>query len=660
MRGRGSFSRRTAHRLVGLALAIACTGQIMAWCADSSRSTADTPDPESPIRIFHMSSRINYSPAEWSVLTQRSSAVVGLDNHGYDYPGALPRFAREAPDTPAFAFSDSLAITPDWCDDRFPAIDVDETSFFHSSEPASMVARVLGTSKVEIYWHADSRESPAAHVESCSYRAYYKTVAYVLESSATPAGSYRVEAEVPAHTLTTGQSPIYTWRCSSCSSNRYYRVSSRLADGAIVPYSWPVRPRRKTSEVLWLVLRPAGPGVVEFEAYVRGRPLPPPSQFVIERQARYDKDRFYPIASASSLRPISLSRSFATYSGTVALNGSSYVRVRFGSATYPDNGDSILYSGGTSRHNNRSLTVYGSMALRPTSPVLRDVLAGRARTVVDAGAEGLFLDFVHDNVGRLYSGGNSGNLLAPVSSSEESEFGPGYRAAAEALLDDLHERVPGLSILFNGLYVPSTTQSAREAYVPRSEGTFVEYFAFDELGRNLYDRIPQAFDAIIDHSHRPPADANDTSRGKLSLLATRGSADEVDKRRIGLALYLLVSHPNVLWQYSTAEYYTDVTWLPEFSIPLGPPLIPALNDYSDLFYRPGTSAILQRAFENGLVLYNHTSKSQTIELGEPLSPVLIRPGLDPILGGTGSYEVGIPVNRIEMASLDAVILLRTP
>jgi hypothetical protein len=607
-----------------------------------------------------MSSRIDYSPAEWSVLTQRSSAVVGLDNHGYDFPGAVPRFAREASDTPVFAFSDALAITPGWCDDRFPAIDVDETSFFHSSEPASMVARVLGTSKVEIYWHADSRENPAAHVGLCSYRDRYQTVAYVLESSETPGGSYRVLDEVPAHTLTTEQSPIYRWSCSQCRSSRHYRVSSRLSNGRIVPYSWPVRPQRRSSEVLWLVLRPAGPGVVEFEAYVRGRHLPPPSQFVIERQARYDKSEFYPIASASALRPSSRSRRFATYSGTVALDRYSYVRVRFGAATYPDGGDSILYSGGTSRRNNRSLTVYGSMALRPTSLTLRDVLAGRARAVLDAGAEGLFLDFVHDNVERLYSGGDSGNLLAPVSSSEESEFGPGYRAAVEALLDNLHEQVPGLSILFNGLYVPSATQSAREAYVPRTEGTFVEYFAFDDLGRYLYERIPQAFDAIIDHSHRPPADLNDTSRGKISLLATRGSADEVDKRRIGLALYLLVSHPNVLWQYSTADYYTDVTWLPEFSLPLGPPLIPALSDYSDLFYRPGASAILGRAFENGLVLYNQASKSQVIDLGEPLFPVLIRAGLDPILGGTGSYELGIPVSRIEIAALDAVILLRNP
>jgi hypothetical protein len=406
------------------------------------------------------------------------------------------------------------------------------------------------------------------------------------------------------------------------------------------------------------MLRPAGPGLVEFEAFVRARPLPPRSQFILERQASYDKATFYPIATASTFTPVS--STFAKYSGTVALDGNAYVRVRFGSVTYPEANDSVLYAGGTSRRNNRSLTRYGSMALRPTSLILRDVLAGRARSAVDLGVDGLFLDFVHDNVDRLYNGGHNGNLLAPVSSSEGSEFGAGYRAATETLLVNLHEQVPEVSILFNGLYVPATLQSAREAYVPRTEGMFVEYFAFDNLGRNLDDRVPTAFDAIIAHSHRLPTDWSDTSRGKLSLLATRGSADDVDKRRIGLALYLLVSHPNVMWQYSTADYYKDVTWLPEFSVPLGLPRVPALNSYSDLFYWPGTSAILGRAFENGLVLYNHTSRSQAVDLGEALFPVLLQPGLDPILGGTGSYGVGIPVSRIEIPAKDAVILLRTP
>ena len=657
MRSRSSFLRRTSHGLVGLAVTIACTALFATWCAEAA-GTAGTTGRESPIRIFHMSSRVDYSPAEWSVLTQKSSAVVGLDGHGYEFPGALPQFSREAPDTPAFAFSDALAFSADWCDDRFPAIDVDETSFFHSSEPASIVARVTGTSKVGLYWHADSREDPVTHVGFCTYRDYYRTVAYVMESSATPGGPYSVLAEVPAHTLTTEQSPIYWWSCSPCSTSRYYRVSSRLSDGTIVPYSWSARPQNTTSSVLYLVLRPAEPGVVEFEALVRATPLPPPEQFILEKQARYEKTEFVPIASATQFTQ--LSRNFAKYSGTVAIDRNSYVRVRFGTVTYPESSDSILYSGGTSRRNNRSLTTYGSMALRPTSILLREVLAGRARAIVDAGGDGLFLDFVHDNIGRLYNGGRSGTLLAPVSSSEELEFGPGYRAAAEAMLDSLHAQVPEVSTLFNGLYVPTTIASAREAYVPRTDGMFVEYFAFDNRGRNLYDRIPQAFDAIIAHSHRAPTDPSDTSRGKISLLASRGSADEVDKRRVGLALYLLVSHQNVMWQYSTAEYYRDVTWLPEFSLPLGPALIPALNDYSDLFYWPGTSAILRRAFENGLVLYNHTSASQSIDLGEPLFPVLIQPGLDPILGGTGRYEVGIPVSRIDITSLDAVILLRTP
>ncbi len=657
MRGRSSFSRRRSHRSIGLAVATACTAMIAAWCADTASSIAETPGPGSPIRIFHLASRTDYSSAEWSVLTQRSSAVVGLDNHGYDFPGALPRFVREAPNTPAFAFSDSLAFSPDWCDDRFSAVDVDEASFFHSSEPASMVARAVASSKVALYWHADSRESPEAHVGSCAYRDYYKTVAYLLEYSSTPGGSYRLLAEIPAHSQTADQTPIYSWTCSSCSTRRYYRVRSRLSDGTIVPYSWPVRPQSMFPAIFYLVLRPAGPGVVEFEALVRTDSLLPPSQFIVERQARYEKSVFYPVGSATTYTPIS--SKFATYSGTVALGRNSYVRVRFGAVSYPNGSDSILYSGGTSRRNNRSLTRYGSMALRPTSVILRDVLAGRARAVVDLGADGLFLDFVHDNVGRLYNGGNSGNLIAPVSTSEESEFGPGYRAAAEALLDNLHQQVPAASRLFNGLYVPTTTRSAREAFVPRTEGMFVEYFAFDNLGRNLDDRIPEAFDAIIAHSHRPPTDLNDTSRDRLSLLATRGSANEVDKRRIGLALYLLVSHPNVMWQYSTADYYRDVTWLPEFSIPLGPPLIPALNAYSDLYWGR-TDAMLRRAFENGLIIYNHSDSSHTIDLGEPLSPVLLQPGLDPILGGTGSYGVGIPVSRIEIPSKDAVILLRNP
>jgi hypothetical protein len=613
-------------------------GLILVLMAAAASGTTNAATATSPVKIFQLVSRTEYSPEEWTVLTQKASVVISLDNSGNTFPGALPQFVSDAPGTPVYTFADSLAVFNGWCDDRFAPLDVDENSFFHSSEPASMVAQTLGASTVTLNWHADSREDPQTNVKWCADRNYYKTVTYFVESASTPGGVYTTVAQVAA-----GASPIYPiyrWSCSSCSPSRYYRVSSRLSDGRTVPYSWPLRPVSASSAILWVALRPAGTGLVELEASVKAQPLPAPSTFVIEKQDRYDKTMFVPLGTATSLTPTG--GSYGRYKATVPLSAFSNIRVRLGSLRYPADNDSILYVGSASRRNNRSLTKYQSMVLRPMSPVVRGVLATRARAAVDLGADGVLLDFVHDNVGRLYSGLRSGNLIAPVSAAEQSQFGPGYKAAVNAMLDGLSASVPGASILFNGLYVAGSLPTVLDDFLPRTEGMFVEYFAFDNLGRNLDDRIRVAFETLIAQSHQ---------RGKLSLLATRGAVTDLAKRRIGLALYLLISNPNVMWQYSTIEYYKDVTWLPEFEIPLGQPLVPTLAAYSDLYYTAGSDALLRRKFANGVVIYNHGTTTRSVDLGEPLRPLLLQ---------SGAYSLGIAVSRIDLAPKDGAILLRNP
>jgi putative glycosyl hydrolase-like family 15 (GHL15) protein len=627
--GRGNEPMKRCGLLAALMVAAAVSG------------TTNGATAASPARIFQLVSRTEYSPEEWTILTRKASAVISLDNSGNDFPGALPQFVRDAPGTPVYTFADSLAVFRGWCDVRFAPLDVDEPSFFHSSEPASMVAQTQGASSVGLYWHADAREDPQTNVKWCADRNYYKTVSYVVESAATPGGAYTTVAQVAVQsTGTSAIYPIYRWSCSSCSPSRYYRVSSRLSDGRTVPYSWALRPVSSSSAILWVALRPAGAGLVEIEASVKAQPLPAPSTFVIEGQDRYDKTRFYQLGTATSLTP--QGGAYGRYKATIPLNPNSNIRVRLGSLPYPADNDSILYTGYSSRRNNRSLTKYDSMVLRPTSPVLRGVLATRAQAALDLGADGVLLDFVHDNVGRLYSGLRSGNLIAPISASEQSQFGPGYKAAVNAMLDGLQASVPGASFLFNGLYVASSMSTVLDDFLPRTEGMFVEYFAFDNLGRNLDDRIRVAFETLIAQSHQ---------RGKLSLLATRGAVTDLAKRRIGLALYLLISHPNVMWQYSTMEYYKDVTWLPEFEIPLGQPLVPALAAYSDLYYTAGSDALLRRKFANGVVIYNHGTTTRSVDLGEPLRPLLLQ---------SGAYSLGIAVSRIDLAPKDGAILLRNP
>jgi putative glycosyl hydrolase-like family 15 (GHL15) protein len=154
----------------------------------------------------------------------------------------------------------------------------------------------------------------------------------------------------------------------------------------------------------------------------------------------------------------------------------------------------------------------------------------------------------------------------------------------------------------------------------------------------------------------------DTPPDKLNGVVSYGDVNFFRARIFAFASYLLGYSPNK----ETTYYYTPneftLTYLPEWNLKIGSPLVNKVSVYD---YKVGN--YYQRAFENGMVLVNpYGSATGSINLGSDYQKLIITTDIDvKVINGNSKVAIGElnqlqleTVTSVEIAPYSAVILIK--
>ena len=583
--------------------------------------------PSSPVQAVASVNRSQFSPLEWDALVNEFDMVIGLTAAGYDFPGRIDEFRAVNQTTPVLTYVELTGIQGgNIGDDRYDQYDVVEDVFFHTAEPASL--RVYNVSGgLAMTWIRDSRDRSGGAYTAPGVEEY------LIEKAPSETGPWS-EAIAP---FAEDGSFFHTVTLPGADTSAWYRIRSRLADDRIVDYAWPTQPDTSPTVIVSGIF--VG---TTFSAVVYG-PDAPTDPADLRLQVDVNRNRVWePQEHVVATDRVSLGDGYWEYSGTTgsAVPTANY-RFRLTNVSgvgAPADGES--YS--PSRRNSRLQTRFGAFIFKPDHPLAETIHTQRLHDALDAGYNGLHLDFAYDDMSPTWI---SAADVVPREQAEADNLPNSVRD----LIGVLQADQPNAIIHFNGYFVAENPANFY-AYLDEATGAAFEFFVFGfQHGvTEIHPSTTRSVDNIIETSHQ---------RNKNSVAVTLEAADNVVARLKALALYLVIAHEKIYFAYTSTDHQS-VDWYPEYRVPLGTPLIPTLDGSNHV--HPSSPNVVFRKYTHGQVLFNLSETTPfVLDLPETHYRLSVTGGLDPIVGGDGRAFY-VPVDRVTIAPRDGVILVTDP
>jgi len=656
----------------------------------------------SPVRIVqHTNSAPRDIDQQELAALGESQFVIGIDDHGYGMvdgdtaPASHTGFSKAYPNVPHIGFYGGTDMYQVWCEDeRFRVGDLHEDVFFHTTDPASLNIIQTGGG-LQFYFVADDRADPANHVQYCAYKNLYQVIDHVVESADSELGTFTTVNGLTYAADPNADGSILTATCGGCSASKYYRVRSLLQEASgtrLIEYSWPQKPIVPTGPVFaWGYTNDQR----TFDAlvYAPDGNLPADAKVLVEQPGLLDAGMnglVQTVGTASSHS--SPQTNFGLYHGALSLSTDSFrwswtYRFKTGTTSLPAGRDTYSMWG-SRRNNNRGMTQFTGQAVKPFHTVQKDLILNRLQVLIKNGALGSYLDFYHDNihgcVSICYDPDGCDMICsyqdnrAWTSEKEENDHGFYMHEQAAAALAYWKKELPGV-FLAHGYHMVTNQARANEWYYPHSDGSHVEFFAFDHLDNPILERIPNGlFEELIKEGHQGNRKYILMSHFAQNYTTDFSTGAKRFQRETSLGAYLLVAHMNVYFGSVVHNNYLQVAYFPEWRVPLGKPAQLALGQYSDLWVKKTDDYLLMRRFENGLVVFNNTlgrrdipeapkGLVQTFDLPGPMQRMRISGGYDPILHdpsqnriGNGQITYDAATSTVTLAPGEAAIFLVGP
>lgn len=559
---------------------------------------------KSPIKLMAVLNRMSplssISDKELDLLSSRYQMIAGLDGHGYDFPGAIGKLRRRNKSMPVLCYSAAMDIIPA-NDPRVPDLDVDETGFFHSADPASFRALRINND-VQIWFLQDAR-GRKSHEHYTPPGVEYYLVEYALSENGPWQELERVPAKSTRHVI--AELASYRVFDKSPAAGRWYRVRSKIGTKPDpVPYSWPSQAETVKEALPVAVVNPGKSFAI---AYVGDSA---PSAGEVSLEVDLDQDRIFGEENERfHASAVKYKNNVAIFYGTAPKNTRICYRgvVRSKKLKVPVEGS---YTG-QNTYNNRLQSRYGSHIIKPDSPQWQKVLSQRLADGLRAGYNGIRLDFTYDSVEIAWISN------AAVSERERDEHDR-IPASMMRLFDALKKEHPSALIDINGYFV-FKDKSNYAKYLDHVDGADIEFFAYNLDSRKLLDTVFEAMRALFETSRR----------NKFVVAKSSVTADNVGGRITVLALYLLAFNDNTFYCNTTDGSDQSLPYFPEYDIPLGNPL----RDISESKQLQQANGLLVREYENGLAVFNPTK--QRIEIKTDFLRLGITTGFTVLFGVSG-------------------------
>ncbi len=585
---------------------------------DTGEDAARTPDrrePNTPRLGFSFNKARGLTGEEWSALTQYADLVLGLDGHGYDFPGLLDDFRAARPDVPLYCFVTAMAMQrQDINDWRFKRLDHDETAFLHVGDPASFKA-VIVNGKTRLFWVRDYRISP-----SSGYPNPPGVTSYQIESAPAKDGPWTGEGQPMPENGTA----YYEARTSAADPNRWYRLRSRLADtGEYAAYSWPTRP--DAAAVGFTYMKVAQD--LTFTAGIWGEGPQNPSSVVLE-WGRAGQWGYASIATAKGPTVDGVTE----YTGRVTRYPSSghwVIRLRDTSR----NVTSMMFE--PARRNNRLIDRFGAHFFKPDHPLGLSVHKGRLAEAEALGLAGMRLDFVVDSYPTW---------LAPAAPVGEDAAWADIEPRTIAMLDELKAAYPRMKLVLNGISVTSHYTGIYD-FLPHADGADCEYIGWSSPNATEPFRDADMLDGVIGVAH---------VRQRPVTGYSYAAADNIDARITSIARYWLIFTPHVYYHYQTADAHQSVDYFPEYDIDMGHPVRPLLASRADLI----DGGIYRREYTRGTACYNPGSSPVLVNFASPRYVVRLHGGRSPKQGGGGYFQYEGPATSTVLAGKRGALVLK--
>lgn len=598
-------------------------------------ASAGTKSFESPVRLCaflnRQSPQTAYTSKELDFIATAFDMVVGLDGHGYDFPGVVAEVRKRNANLTILAHADTMAIQPHG--DRFAALDVEEEVFWHSADPAGLHVR-SNDARGLVCFRQDARARSMSRHYSCP-----GVKRYHIEVGTGPEGPFRALVEP----LEESGVPFYVRAVRALRAAEHVRVRTELADGRIVAYSWAGQPELAPTALL---LASPAPGD-RFVVLCDGPDCPEQAEEValvcdFDGTGRFGDSRSGAIPAR---QPAQARRSWAglqVYEGEFRKPAGRHVAYRAEVArtqlSAPAAGES--YQSGD--YNNRiQMPQFGAFLVRPSHAQWRAQLDQRLRDALRAGFNGINLDFAFDSFVPP-----TWKATSAPARALEAEHGK-LPAAVESLLGHLAQRHPRAKILFNGLFTVQNAENYHR-YVRQVTGAGIEFFAFG-VDPDATEIDARTGEALLGLWKTRQAE-------RLVVARAGGRADNTAARLTSLALYLLLADEHTYYAYQTDTTTQDLPYFPEWDVPLGDPL-EQIDDLADVV-DPARESLAARQFANGWVYFNAAKSETTVQLPARMQRVAIRGGLSDRLGGNGALKY-TEVDRLMLRPGEAAILLRT-
>ncbi len=575
------------------------------------------PAPHFPKLVFSFNKGSGITGNQWTVLTRYADLVMGLDGHGYEFPGYLDDLRVAAPARPAFAFVTAMALQRQGIQDsRFRYLDHYEGAFLHCADPASLKVAVVG-GVTRLFWVRDHRKEPSTGLPNP-----IGVTQYFVESAPAANGPWVVQGAPIAE----DNRVYYEATLATADPARWYRLRSQLADSTqATDFSWPTLPDPAGAGFAYLKTR----SDYTFTAGMWGNGPPNVGDVLLEwgNQAGFGYANPATSVSAPSL-------GITEYSGRVTNYPSSgpwVLRLR----SLPQGLSSMRFDPG--RRNNRICDRYGAHLFRPDHP--RSVTMHRTRlaSCEALGLTGMRLDFALDSYPSWY--------VAATPIGEDSAY-IDIEPHMLAMLTQLKAGYPRLALHLNGMSV-TTTHAGIYDYMPPATSLDCEFIGWSSPTATEPFRDADMLDGVIAGAH---------TRGVLVTCFSYAAADNIAARITSLARYWLVYTPQVHYQYMTVDNHQSVDYFPEFDIDMGDPVVPVLASRQSL--RAGS--VYLRRFRKGIACYNPTSAPVTVDFGAlhyVVNPVGTH---SPKMGGTGSVQFLGPFRSTTLAARRGAIVVTQP
>ncbi len=566
-----------------------------------------------------------FTPAEFEAMASRYAVAAGLDGHGYNFPGPVGSLKALNPDVIALAHWDAMTVGIG--DDRYRPSDIHESIFIHSAEPACLVPAV-DDGVTKIWFRQDSR----ARLLNFTY-VPPGVIEYLVEYAPTEDGPW-TQLGSPINEY---GAKIYTITDPVVDPNRFYRVRSRLGDGSLVDYSWPVAIDASATTTLAAGYINTG-GAMHVRCY--GDCPEDPADLRID--ADLDNSHTFSFGERFYFDTLTtLLDGSKVYTGTLDspiadfLYNYRIVLETDPAVTEPREG---AYQRGDI--NNRiQMRSFGSAYIWPNNTIWMNQTIQRLTDALAIGYDGIRLDFTFDSMDLFWA-----------ATGEPLNYSPGdtvIRDQMIELLTALKAAHPTALVSINGLFTVVDPANF-DTFTDIVDIGEVEFFAIgnDRASPELQTNTGQGMQAVFDLR----------AKDRMILLDSGVNVANLLGRMRTFGLYLLVSGEGVFFYTQTDNFLNDVVYLPEWDVQLGD-AVREVTSFADLA-DSRDPALLSREFERGWVLFNNSGDPVTIDLGEELWSLSMTGGLHEIVGGDGQ-AIYTPVTEVTLGAAEVAILVRT-